>query len=173
MVPRSIWQANACMMLRFSLECRLKEMCKPPHYLLIENVVGFEASATRAELAQTLSQQSYHFQEFILSPTQFGIPYSRPRYFCLARKQLFAVAQESSEPWKVPPRTLLQSIKHSSGHTDGLRPSEQQVPSSSASLAVPKVFSVHAAFCRYFARHKHCGQGLQKKFAQPCNFLWM
>lgn len=25
-------------------------------------------------------------QEFVLSPVQFGIPYSRPRYFCLARR---------------------------------------------------------------------------------------
>lgn len=26
-------------------------------------------------------------QEFILSPLQFGVPYSRPRYFCLAKSK--------------------------------------------------------------------------------------
>lgn len=58
----------------------------PPKYLLVENVLGFEASATAQELRTFLAQQGYAVQEFQLSPTQLGVPYSRPRYFCLARK---------------------------------------------------------------------------------------
>jgi tRNA (cytosine38-C5)-methyltransferase len=58
----------------------------PPKYLLVENVVGFEASATAQQLRTFLAQQGYAVQEFHLSPTQLGVPYSRPRFFCLARK---------------------------------------------------------------------------------------
>jgi site-specific DNA-cytosine methylase len=58
----------------------------PPTYLLVENVVGFEESATAQQLREFLAQQGYAVQEFHLSPTQLGVPYSRPRYFCLARK---------------------------------------------------------------------------------------
>lgn len=60
----------------------------PPAYLLMENVVGFEASSTADALRCLLGQQAYAVQEFQLSPTQLGLPYSRPRYFCLARKVL-------------------------------------------------------------------------------------
>jgi len=58
----------------------------PPAYLLVENVVGFETSSTAEDLRAFLGRQGYVVQEFLLSPTQLGVPYSRPRYFCLARK---------------------------------------------------------------------------------------
>lgn len=35
------------------------------------------------EMIDTLTKSGYVTQEFILSPLQFGVPYSRPRYFCL------------------------------------------------------------------------------------------
>lgn len=35
------------------------------------------------EMIDTLTKLDYVTQEFILSPLQFGVPYSRPRYFCL------------------------------------------------------------------------------------------
>ena len=35
------------------------------------------------EMIDTLTKSDYVTQEFILSPLQFGVPYSRPRYFCL------------------------------------------------------------------------------------------
>lgn len=61
-------------------------MQNQPKYLVIENVVGFETSRTAAALRLMLSSAGYESQEFILSPLQLGIPYSRPRYFCIARK---------------------------------------------------------------------------------------
>lgn len=35
------------------------------------------------EMIDTLTKLDFVTQEFILSPLQFGVPYSRPRYFCL------------------------------------------------------------------------------------------
>ena len=61
-------------------------MQNQPEYLVIENVVGFETSRTAAALRAMLAAAGYAAQEFLLSPLQLGIPYSRPRYFCIARK---------------------------------------------------------------------------------------
>ena len=57
---------------------------KPTH-VLVENVVGFETSETRDVLLRTLEQNGFDSREFILSPRMFGVPYSRPRYFCVAK----------------------------------------------------------------------------------------
>ena len=59
-----------------------------PTYILIENVACFENSQTHSLLTETLNNQNYNFQEFLLSPTQFGIPNQRLRYFCLVSKFL-------------------------------------------------------------------------------------
>ncbi|BBN08492.1 tRNA (cytosine38-C5)-methyltransferase [Marchantia polymorpha subsp. ruderalis] len=61
-------------------------MMSPPSYLLVENVVGFENSVTHSRLLAVLKEAEFTTQEFILTPLQFGIPYSRPRYFCLAKR---------------------------------------------------------------------------------------
>lgn len=88
-------------------------LLQPPNMLFVENVVGFEVclaqfnlfkhislmissihsfflrppwlqtSDTHAKLIEILEKTNFITQEFILSPLQFGIPYSRPRYFCL------------------------------------------------------------------------------------------
>jgi tRNA (cytosine38-C5)-methyltransferase len=61
------------------------ELRNKPQYVLIENVVNFESSQTRDLLVEMFRQVGYTFQEFHLSPTQFGIPNSRMRYYCLAK----------------------------------------------------------------------------------------
>jgi site-specific DNA-cytosine methylase len=57
-----------------------------PAYIALENVVGFEDSANCAAFLSVISEAGYKFQQFILSPTQFGIPNERPRYFLTARR---------------------------------------------------------------------------------------
>eukprot|EP00250_Pteridium_aquilinum_P034079 c7002_g1_i1 orf=104-1327(+) len=64
----------------------LPVMSKPPTYLFIENVVGFECSVSHDLLTKALKRAEFSIQEFILTPLQLGIPYSRPRYFCLAKQ---------------------------------------------------------------------------------------
>jgi site-specific DNA-cytosine methylase len=82
----------------------LPKLSRPPKFILIENVVGFEASDTRERLLATLSDARYVVQEFILSPLQFGIPYSRPRYFCIAKQAPLAFVSPH-DPATNPPRT--------------------------------------------------------------------
>ncbi|KHF97782.1 tRNA (cytosine(38)-C(5))-methyltransferase [Gossypium arboreum] len=65
----------------------MPRMSKPPDMLLVENVVGFETSDTHAKMVEVLANSGLVTQEFILSPLQFGVPYSRPRYFCLAKRK--------------------------------------------------------------------------------------
>ncbi|KAH9289696.1 hypothetical protein KI387_033813, partial [Taxus chinensis] len=61
-------------------------MLYPPTKLFVENVVGFESSITHKQLMEVLEKIGFTIQEFILTPLQFSVPYSRPRYFCLAKK---------------------------------------------------------------------------------------
>ncbi|KAG0484125.1 hypothetical protein HPP92_012209 [Vanilla planifolia] len=65
----------------------IPQMQLPPKMLFIENVVGFEVSDTRKHMLGIFARTCFVTQEYILSPLQFGIPYSRPRYFCLAKKK--------------------------------------------------------------------------------------
>eukprot|EP00124_Ichthyophonus_hoferi_P001098 Ihof_evm17s50 gene=Ihof_evmTU17s50 len=64
----------------------LPTMQNPPAYLLMENVKGFEVSDTHKYILEVLAQCGYTWQEFLLSPRQFGVPNSRLRYFLLAKK---------------------------------------------------------------------------------------
>lgn len=59
------------------------------NYILLENVKGFEVSGMRNIFVKTLRECGFFFQEFLLTPTQFGIPNSRLRYYCLARRKPF------------------------------------------------------------------------------------
>eukprot|EP00873_Tetraselmis_striata_P012473 jgi/Tetstr1/432737/TSEL_022103.t1 len=96
-----------------------------PSYLLVENVVGFECSRTRDALLATLHSAGYAVQEFILSPLQLGVPYSRPRYFCLAKAAplaFVAPARPGSPPRQCVPTSLLPSAPPSSGTSQPPRP---------------------------------------------------
>lgn len=54
--------------------------------ILMENVKGFETSNMRDVFINKLNECHFQYQEFLLSPTQFGIPNSRCRYYCLTKK---------------------------------------------------------------------------------------
>lgn len=58
-------------------------MQQPPQWLMLENVVGFDHSDVHKLMVKALQDAGYHMQEFILSPLQYGIPYTRPRYVWL------------------------------------------------------------------------------------------
>ena len=70
----------------FHLMHTLQEMRNLPRYVLMENVKGFEVSETRNDFVSILKSLKYGVREFLLSPSQFGIPNSRLRYFLLAKK---------------------------------------------------------------------------------------
>ncbi|XP_077537584.1 tRNA (cytosine(38)-C(5))-methyltransferase [Haemaphysalis longicornis] len=63
----------------------LPTMRRKPKYVLLENVKGFETSATHAAVTEALQQCGYHIHRYLLSPTQFGVPNSRLRFYCLAK----------------------------------------------------------------------------------------
>ncbi|URE27714.1 C-5 cytosine-specific DNA methylase [Musa troglodytarum] len=65
----------------------MPHMMQPPLMLFVENVVGFETSNTHKHMMEVLAGIGFVTQEYILSPLQFGVPYSRPRYFCLAKRK--------------------------------------------------------------------------------------
>ncbi|XP_071850909.1 tRNA (cytosine(38)-C(5))-methyltransferase-like isoform X2 [Apostichopus japonicus] len=65
----------------------LPQLTKKPGYILVENVKGFESSDTRNELVDVLKKCHYSYKEFLLSPTDLGVPNQRLRYFLLAKQQ--------------------------------------------------------------------------------------
>eukprot|EP00731_Ephydatia_muelleri_P021542 Em0014g133a len=66
------------------MELMLK-MAHLPKYLMMENVEGFQNSQTRNHFTGILEKLGFVYQEFLLSPVQFGIPNSRLRYYLLAK----------------------------------------------------------------------------------------
>ncbi|KAL5057636.1 hypothetical protein RYX36_029240, partial [Vicia faba] len=80
-------------------------LLRPPSMLFVENVVGFETSDTHAKLIEILEKTNFITQEFILSSLQFGVPYSRPCYFCLAKRKPSSFGNEFLS------RQLIQSPK--------------------------------------------------------------
>lgn len=66
--------------------CELLPKCNGVQYILMENVKGFENSQARNVYVKALEKSNFYYREFILSPTQIGLPNTRHRYYCLARK---------------------------------------------------------------------------------------
>ena len=55
-----------------------------PKLIILENVVGFESSASCTKWREMLSLRNYHVGHFHLTPTQVHVPNDRPRYYCIA-----------------------------------------------------------------------------------------
>ncbi|XP_047534829.1 tRNA (cytosine(38)-C(5))-methyltransferase [Vanessa atalanta] len=55
-------------------------------YILMENVKGFECSTVRNIFINKLKECKFDYQEFLLCPSSFGVPNSRLRYYCIARR---------------------------------------------------------------------------------------
>ncbi len=63
---------------------QLQNLENPPKYIALENVVGFERSYCCELFIQAIRSMGYSLLQFHLTPTQFGIPNDRPRYYCIA-----------------------------------------------------------------------------------------
>ena len=82
----------------------LSQLSHKPTHIIIENVQGFESSTTRQYLLKILTTCDYTCQEFLLTPTQFGIPNSRLRYYLLAKlKPLQFTFTTSDKPYSSLP----------------------------------------------------------------------
>ena len=100
----------------FHLMLIISEMRSPPNYILMENVQGFETSHTRNEFTEMLQRVGYSYQEFLLSPNQFGVPNSRLRYYLLAKKKPLAFALRLAKQPSSDAHVLLDFLALSS-HT--------------------------------------------------------
>ncbi|XP_051738326.1 tRNA (cytosine(38)-C(5))-methyltransferase [Ctenopharyngodon idella] len=96
----------------------LPRLSERPRFILLENVKGFETSAARDALLETLRECDYSFQEFLISPTSLGIPNSRLRYFLIAKRLpgsfSFPTSAEIIEgfPMSEPPDSLAVPHNH-------------------------------------------------------------
>ncbi|KAL1827825.1 tRNA (cytosine(38)-C(5))-methyltransferase 2 [Daucus carota subsp. sativus] len=107
----------------------IPQTSQPPLMLFVENVVGFETSDTHSKMLDMLEQNHFTTQEFILSPLQFGVPYSRPRYFCLAkRKPLSFRNMALNKQLVLDPSPLLGHDKDMISGGDQLRRNSDNLP---------------------------------------------
>eukprot|EP00795_Rhopilema_esculentum_P013105 gene13105-3892_t len=107
----------------------IKSMANPPKYILLENVKGFETSETREQLLSVLISVGYNYQEFLISPLQFGVPNSRLRYYLLAKlKPLNFQFPTSSEPIDHIP--YVSPEKQSADHCDDVIVARDSIPYS-------------------------------------------
>ena len=70
--------------LRHFCERLLPEMEQPPHWIMLENVVGFERSESYRLFVESLTQCGYRYAVYAIDPTQLGLPNTRRRIYVLA-----------------------------------------------------------------------------------------
>ncbi|XP_019731648.1 tRNA (cytosine(38)-C(5))-methyltransferase [Hippocampus comes] len=75
----------------------LPRLSQLPRYVLLENVKGFETSSARQSLVEMLTTCGYTFQEVMVSPTRFGIPNSRLRYYLMAKISTESISSKSED----------------------------------------------------------------------------
>ncbi|UJR30777.1 hypothetical protein I4U23_018297 [Adineta vaga] len=74
----------------------LSKLESKPKYILLENVFGFQDSDAHRLLLETLQLNNYSYEQYLLSPIQFGIPNSRLRYYLIAKQQENPIDTHSS-----------------------------------------------------------------------------
>jgi len=75
----------------------LGQMVAPPSTIVLENVVGFESSHCCALWLKALYGCGFtDVQQYHLTPTQFGFPNERPRYYGVARRRGRGESQSGS-----------------------------------------------------------------------------
>ncbi|EYC40296.1 hypothetical protein Y032_0620g738 [Ancylostoma ceylanicum] len=114
---------------------KLKEMKNRPSFILLENVVGFEESSAHDAVIDTLHDLNYGTKECILSPLQFGVPNSRPRYYLIASTR-FPVRDTAEEISGCFPQESSAEREHISSFVD-------------ASLHTPSLFLDKDVIQRY------------------------
>lgn len=83
-LQKDLSDQRTCSLLHFI--STLPDLNSSLRYILVENVKGFELSESRNQLVEALCKENFVVQELLLSPTQFGIPNSRLRYYLLAKR---------------------------------------------------------------------------------------
>lgn len=92
--------------------CTLIPKCESLQYVLMENVKGFECSQAREQFIEALEKAGFYWREFILTPTQFNVPNTRHRYYCIARRTN-DFAFEAGKIWEHMPDTKIESTQQS------------------------------------------------------------
>jgi len=107
-----------------------------PSIILLENVVGFEASASCQKYKSALLDNGYVYAELHLNPTQVGIPNDRPRYYCCAVKDTERGKDEGGDvTGGVALRQLMDMFQNSGGDGSSTPPASH-VHTSMPSLGV-------------------------------------
>ncbi|XP_063705998.1 tRNA (cytosine(38)-C(5))-methyltransferase [Culicoides brevitarsis] len=70
----------------FNHICEMIPALTSVDFILMENVMGFEKSVAHKKYIGVLQDAGFSYEEFIISPSELGVPNSRNRYYCIARR---------------------------------------------------------------------------------------
>lgn len=88
----------------------LNNIQKKPKWILLENVKGFIGSKMLQEWYHCLETNGYSWQEYVLCPTQLGIPNCRKRYYMICeRSKRFPSEKRSLDDISLSSLSLLLS----------------------------------------------------------------
>ena len=117
---------------------QLPRMQRPPRYLLLENVQGFEESEMRRRLLAILQGEGYRIEEFLLDPRQLGIPNARLRYYAMALRDVHGRPSETPALQRRPPRVPAGGLRKLS---EFLEPEPEAAPCENPFAVPDKVLS--------------------------------
>lgn len=106
--------------------CDLLPQSKSLQYILMENVKGFEESQARQMYVDALEKAKFFYREFILTPTQMGVPNTRHRYYCIARR---------TEDFDFPSGHILTKLSDKDNEMCNLRPLSELLENDSTVLS--------------------------------------
>ncbi|XP_055615602.1 tRNA (cytosine(38)-C(5))-methyltransferase [Toxorhynchites rutilus septentrionalis] len=103
--------------------CNLLDKVPTVQFILMENVKGFVRSQARELYKTRLGAAGFHCKEYVLSPHDFGVPNTRHRYYCVAKRAPFGspagdIITRPSVRHMVPLKTIGEMVEREGEHLD-------------------------------------------------------
>lgn len=94
-------------------------VARRPRWIFLENVAGFIGSRGHALLRQQLRIAEFQWKEYVLSPTDVGIPNQRTRYYLLAERESHRFTSREDELHRQAPFRKMYRDEPPHGATPG------------------------------------------------------
>ncbi|XP_055617963.1 tRNA (cytosine(38)-C(5))-methyltransferase-like [Toxorhynchites rutilus septentrionalis] len=103
--------------------CNMLDELHTVQFILMENVKGFVRSESRKLYKRRLSTAGFHYREYVLSPDDFGVPNTRRRYYCVAKRTPFdtpagSIIKQPNVNHMVPLKTIGEIVEREGKHLD-------------------------------------------------------
>ncbi|XP_055644819.1 tRNA (cytosine(38)-C(5))-methyltransferase-like [Toxorhynchites rutilus septentrionalis] len=103
--------------------CNMLDKLHTVQFIVMENSKSFVRSQARKLYKRRLSAAGFHYKEYVLSPDDFGVPNTRRRYYCVARRTPFdtptgSIVRQPNVNHVVPLKTIGEIVEREGEHLD-------------------------------------------------------